>query len=100
PPPETANVGDEPPPRPRPERPPVVRLHRAVLAGMGAPPREEHRPEEVHAVEPAGAEGVGLEQGQAPRIDGGKVAQVVPALGAIDALRAPRLAIGQEGGPS
>src|SRR5439155_8680657 len=77
----------------------IVALDRAVLARVRAAAREEDRPEEVHAVEPARAEGLGLQQRQRPGVDGGKVAEVVPALGAVDTARAAGLQVREDVGP-
>src|SRR4029453_19659759 len=88
-------LGDELLYGPRAERPPVVGLYRAVLAGMRTATGEEERPEEVHAIEPAAREGVGLEKRQAPGVDLGEVPQIVPALGPVDALRPTRREVGQ-----
>ena len=92
-------LGDELVHRTRPEGALIVGLHRAVLAGMRAAAREEDGPEEVHAVEPAAAEGVGLEQRQRPGIDLGQAAQVVPARRAVDAAAASGLEIREDLGP-
>ena len=64
--------------RPRAEAALVVGLHGAVLAGMRAAAREDDRPVEVHAVEPARLEGVVLEQRQRRVVDARQVAQAVP----------------------
>src|SRR5213080_2820620 len=68
---EVAHVLEHVVDRARAEAPVVVGLDGAVLARVRAAAREEDRPEEILAVEPARAKGVGLEQRQAPPVDGG-----------------------------
>src|SRR5207245_1015644 len=92
---EVAHVLEHVVDRARAEAPVVVGLDGAVLAWVRAAAREEDRPEEILAVEPARAEGVGLEQRQAPPVDGGEVREVVPALGAVAAARAPGREVGE-----